>query len=147
MDANIRQPEFFECIGEWGYTLVFCDACGAYYDVREVSELPTRVYKLGLQKILFDCPRGHHAKSFKVWNSSAAIAAGRAFDEEFLKACGIEVEQFTGFRCGSCDRSKDDGYMLRDGIILCEDCAELWERDPVKTELNGDSDKQKGNQP
>jgi hypothetical protein len=90
-----RPPHLSRYLGEWGYTLVFCDACGTYYDEREVSELPTRRYKIGLQKILFDCPRGHHATSFKVWHSYSAIMAGRAFDEEFLKACGIQVEKLT----------------------------------------------------
>ena len=89
MKPNIRPPEFFEHIGAWGYTLVFCDVCRVHYDVRETIEIPTRLVKIGLQKILFDCPKGHHATSFRVWKSCAAIAAGCAFDEEFLKACGI----------------------------------------------------------
>lgn len=89
MNPNTRPPVFFEHIGEWGYTFVFCDVCGVHYDVREINEIPIRLVKIGLQKILFDCPKGHHSTSFKVWKSCAAIAAGCAFDEGFLKACGI----------------------------------------------------------
>ena len=37
-----------------------------------------------------------------------------------------------GFHCGSCDRSKDDVFVLRDGSIVCADCVELWERDRAK---------------
>jgi hypothetical protein len=44
----------------------------------------------------------------------------------------VEPGLESGFRCGSCDRSKDDFYILRDGSIVCVDCVELWERDRAK---------------
>ena len=44
----------------------------------------------------------------------------------------METGPEIGFRCESCDRSKDDVYMLRDGSIVCVACAELWERDRAK---------------
>ena len=44
----------------------------------------------------------------------------------------VEPSLENGFRCGSCDRFKDDVFILRDGSIVCLDCAELWERDQAK---------------
>jgi hypothetical protein len=44
----------------------------------------------------------------------------------------MKTGQEIGFRCGSCNRSKHDFYILRDGSIVCVDCAELWERDQAK---------------
>jgi hypothetical protein len=38
----------------------------------------------------------------------------------------------TGFLCGSCDLMKDDIFILPDGIVICADCVNLWERDQEK---------------
>ncbi len=43
-----------------------------------------------------------------------------------------ETSLENGFPCGSCDRSKDDVFILRDGSVVCADCVELWERDRAK---------------
>ena len=44
----------------------------------------------------------------------------------------VEPSLENGFLCGSCDRAKDDVYVLRDGSVVCADCVELWERDREK---------------
>jgi hypothetical protein len=44
----------------------------------------------------------------------------------------IEAGSEIGFRCGSCNRSTDDFYILRDGSIVCVACTELWEYDKAK---------------
>jgi hypothetical protein len=44
----------------------------------------------------------------------------------------METARESGFHCGSCDRSKDDVYLLPDGSVVCADCVELWERDQTK---------------
>jgi hypothetical protein len=49
-----------------------------------------------------------------------------------MKPSEIEPGLENGFSCGSCDRSKDDVYMLPDGGIVCADCVELWESDRAK---------------
>jgi hypothetical protein len=44
----------------------------------------------------------------------------------------VEPSLENGFLCASCDRSKDDFFILRDGSVVCADCVELWERDRAK---------------
>ena len=44
----------------------------------------------------------------------------------------METGRQIGFRCGSCGCLTDDFYILRDGSIVCVDCAELWEHDQAK---------------
>jgi hypothetical protein len=41
----------------------------------------------------------------------------------------VEPSLENGFLCGSCDRLKDDLFILRDGSVVCGDCVDLWERD------------------
>jgi Zn finger protein HypA/HybF involved in hydrogenase expression len=41
-------------------------------------------------------------------------------------------QQEIAFRCESCNSSKEDVFILRDGRVICADCAELWERDSAK---------------
>jgi len=43
-----------------------------------------------------------------------------------------EMDKRIVFLCGSCDRPKDDVFILRDGSVVCADCVELWERDQAK---------------
>ena len=54
--------------------------------------------------------------------------------EEVARMNPSEVEPSleNGFLCGSCDRPKDDVYILRDGSVVCADCVELWKLDRVK---------------
>jgi hypothetical protein len=44
----------------------------------------------------------------------------------------METAEKNGFHCGSCDRLKDDVYVLPDGSVVCADCVELWKLDRVK---------------
>jgi len=44
----------------------------------------------------------------------------------------METSLENGFLCGSCDRFKDDVFILRDGSVVCADCVELWERERKK---------------
>jgi len=44
----------------------------------------------------------------------------------------MEMGMPGGFHCGSCDRSKDDVFVLPDGSVVCGDCVDLWERDRGK---------------
>ena len=39
----------------------------------------------------------------------------------------VEPSLENGFLCGSCDRFKDDVFILRDGSVVCGDCVDLWE--------------------
>jgi hypothetical protein len=57
-----------------------------------------------------------------------------AADKESAKMKPSEAEPSLedGFLCGSCDRSKDDVFILRDGSVVCGDCVDLWERDREK---------------
>ena len=41
----------------------------------------------------------------------------------------VEPSLENGFLCGSCNRSKHDFFILRDGSVVCADCVDLWERD------------------
>jgi hypothetical protein len=44
----------------------------------------------------------------------------------------VEMRVENGFRCESCNRSKDDVFLLTDGSIVCVDCADFFERDRAK---------------
>ena len=44
----------------------------------------------------------------------------------------VEPGREIGFHCGSCDRFKDDLFILRDGSVVCADCVELWESEREK---------------
>jgi hypothetical protein len=44
----------------------------------------------------------------------------------------VEPSLDNGILCGSCDRSKDDFFILQDGSILCADCVDLWVSDRAK---------------
>jgi hypothetical protein len=39
----------------------------------------------------------------------------------------VEPSLENGFLCGSCDRPRDDVFVLPDGSIVCADCVDLWE--------------------
>jgi hypothetical protein len=44
----------------------------------------------------------------------------------------METGRELAFRCESCNRSKDDVFLLTDGSIVCVDCADFFERDRAK---------------
>ncbi len=44
----------------------------------------------------------------------------------------VEPSLENGFLCVSCDRFKDDVFILQDGSVVCGDCVDLWERDREK---------------
>lgn len=44
----------------------------------------------------------------------------------------VEPSLEKGFLCRSCDRFKDDVFILLDGSVVCGDCVDFWERDRVK---------------
>jgi hypothetical protein len=44
----------------------------------------------------------------------------------------VEPSLGNGFLCGSCNRFKDDVFILRDGSVVCGHCVDLWERDQAK---------------
>jgi len=44
----------------------------------------------------------------------------------------IEKARELGFVCISCDRPTLDGYILRDGSLICIDCVNRWEPRAVK---------------
>jgi hypothetical protein len=43
-------------------------------------------------------------------------------------ALGLEK----GFRCESCNRSKDDVFILPDGRVVCAYCVDCWQPDRAK---------------
>jgi hypothetical protein len=49
----------------------------------------------------------------------------------------VEPSREIGFLCGSCNRFKDDVFILRDGSVVCGDCVDLWERDREKQNRTG----------
>ncbi|MGA7294607.1 MAG: hypothetical protein WBW85_18890 [Terriglobales bacterium] len=66
-----------------GYIIaVRCDTCGVDYDVRDVTN--EAQHPAANHVITFDCPNGHHCEARRVWHS---------YDDEFLRACGIEVQR------------------------------------------------------
>lgn len=44
----------------------------------------------------------------------------------------IERAREIGFICDSCNRPTLDGYILRDGTLICIECAYRWEPKRVK---------------
>jgi hypothetical protein len=36
------------------------------------------------------------------------------------------------FHCGTCDRWKDDIFILPDGSVVCADCVDRWESEKTK---------------
>ena len=49
----------------------------------------------------------------------------------------VEPSLENGFLCGSCNRSKDDVFILPDGSVVCADCVDLLGARPNEAELNG----------
>ena len=74
-DKQIRERTFHKA----RYNRGPLHECGRDYDIREVRmrssiQPPTMSAE-------FDCPKGHHCEARRVWHS---------YDDEFLRACGIE---------------------------------------------------------
>jgi hypothetical protein len=66
-----------------GYIIVVrCDTCGVDYDLRDVTN--EAQHPAANHVMTFDCPKGHHCEGRRVWHN---------FDDEFLKACGIEDQR------------------------------------------------------
>jgi hypothetical protein len=70
----------------------------------------------------------------RVMTVRTAYAGWMRRPEEVAKMNPSEMEtgREISVRCESCDRSKDDVFILPDGSVVCVDCAELWERDRAK---------------
>ena len=49
-----------------------------------------------------------------------------------MKPPEAEPSVENSFLCGSCNRPKDDVFILRDGSVVCGDCLDLRERDREK---------------
>ncbi len=82
--VGAKEPILFN--GQLGWIRVFCKECNIDYDIREVDNETTHPAALHVAR--FDCPKGHHCEARRLWNS---------FDDDFLKACGVEApkeEQF-----------------------------------------------------
>jgi hypothetical protein len=46
-----------------------------------------------------------------------------------MNPLAVETSQGICVPCGSCDRSKDDFFILQDGSVVCADCVDLWVSD------------------
>jgi hypothetical protein len=78
--VGAKEPVLFKC--KLGWIRVFCEDCDSDYDIREVENEATHPAALHVAK--FDCPRGHHCEARRTWHG---------YDDEFLKACGIERQR------------------------------------------------------
>jgi hypothetical protein len=83
-----KEPILFK--GRLGWITVLCEKCGIAYDVRDARNLLTPPPRwIGLRKVNFDCPMGHHCEAIQIWNSHDNV--WNIYDDDFLKACGIEA--------------------------------------------------------
>jgi hypothetical protein len=75
--VGAKEPIVFN--GRLGWIRVHCEECDREYDIREINNETTHPHAHHVAE--FDCPMGHHCEARRVWHS---------YDDEFLKACGIE---------------------------------------------------------
>jgi len=83
-----KEPILFD--GRLGWITVLCEKCGIAYDIRDAKNLVTPPPRwIGLRKVNFDCPAGHHCEAIQIWNSHNNVWTDD--DNDFVKACGIGV--------------------------------------------------------
>jgi hypothetical protein len=95
--VGAREPILFN--GKLGWIRVHCDECNRDYDIREVDNETTHPHAHHVAE--FDCPKGHHCEARRVWHN---------FDDEFLRACGIERQREGTYEGrGQHNRASDHG--------------------------------------